>query len=353
MKRTALYEVHKKLGAKLVDFHGWELPIQYNSILKEHIAVRESTGIFDCSHMGQIFVKGKDAHKFTDFLITNSFQNKEDGEGVYSPLLYENGTFVDDLICYALHPDKVLMIVNASNVDKDFEWMQKHSAEFDVELENASEEFSLLAIQGKTAASIIDQLFPDCYSNLKTFSVAEKTYAGAKCFIAKTGYTGEAGVEVIIKNEAAPALLEKCVELGVAPCGLGARDSLRLEKGYSLYGNEIDDTTNALEAGLKWTVKFDKGDFIGKEALLKIQEEKPKRKLIGFKAKGRFIARHGDIVVDKNENPIGVVTSGIFSPSLKEPIGLAYINRDYAEDSIILKMNKKTGEAEITKRSFV
>jgi aminomethyltransferase len=353
MNKTALNDVHKKLGAKLVDFHGWELPIQYKSILKEHAAVRESTGIFDCSHMGQIFIKGKDAHRFTDFLITNKFQNKKDGEGVYSPLLYENGTFVDDLICYALHPDKVLLIVNASNVDKDFAWIQKHSQDFEVSLENASEEFSLLAIQGKTAAAVIETLFPDTYENMTSFSICEKEYEGQKCFIAKTGYTGETGVEVIIKNEGAPSLMEKAVEYGAIPCGLGARDSLRLEKGYSLYGNEIDDTTNALEAGLKWTVKFDKGNFIGKEALLKIQEEKPKRKIIGFKAKGRFIARQGDVVLDLNEKPIGIVTSGIFSPTLKEAVGLAYVDSNYSEATVLLKMNKKMGEADITKRMFV
>jgi len=353
MKKTALNEVHKKLGAKLVDFHGWELPIQYNSILKEHSAVRERVGVFDCSHMGQLFIKGPDAHEFTDYLICNKFQNMKDGAGVYSPLLNEKATFIDDLICYALHPDKVLLIVNASNVEKDYNWILDQQEGFDVNVENASDEFSLLAIQGKTAPDVLEKLFPDVYDSQEKFSILETNVLGHKCFVAKTGYTGEEGVEVILKNEYAPELLEKCVELGVTPCGLGSRDSLRLEKGYSLYGNEIDENCNALEAGLKWTVKFDKDKFIGKEALLTIQKNRPTRKLVGYKALGRFIARHGDIVMDHNENEIGVVTSGIFSPTLKEPIGLAYIDIDYERETIVLKMNKKSGEAKITKRSFV
>ena len=353
MKKTALNEVHQKLGAKLVDFHGWELPIQYNSILKEHSAVRDGVGVFDCSHMGQIFIKGPDAHKFTDYLVCNKFSNMIEGEGVYSPLLYENGTFVDDLICYALHPDKVLLIVNASNVEKDYNWILKNKEGYEVSVENASDEFSLLAIQGKTAAVLLEKIFPKIYEAQAKFSIVESNTFGDKCFIAKTGYTGEEGVEVIIKNKHAAKLLEQCVEFGATPCGLGARDSLRLEKGYSLYGNEIDETRNVLEAGLKWTVDFDKENFIGKKALLKIQEDRPTRKLIGFKAKGRFIARHGDIIMDHNQKEIGVVTSGIYSPTLKEPIGLAYIDRTYTEKTIVLKMSKKVGEADITKRTFV
>lgn len=353
MKKTALNAYHKELGAKCVDFHGWELPIQYNSIIKEHEAVRNNCGIFDCSHMGQVFVEGPQAHEFINYVISNKFENMTDGKGVYSPLLYENGTFVDDLIVYALNPQKVLIIVNASNVEKDFEWLKKHQSNFDINISNQSDNYSLLAIQGKNASSYIHNVFPDIFENLESFCVKETTFNGSSCFIAKTGYTGEPGIEVIIQNDAATSLMKSFIDNGVSPCGLGARDSLRLEKGYSLYGNEIDDSTNALEAGLAWTVKFDKENFIGKDALEKIKISGNKRKLIGFKVLDRAIARHGDKFIDDSGKEIGIITSGIFSPSLKQPIGLGYIESSYSEDTVKIQLSKKVATAEFCKRSFL
>lgn len=355
MQKTALYNLHTELKAKIVDFHGWALPIQYQSILKEHLAVRENSGIFDCSHMGQFFLEGADTHSYIDSMISNQFLNIDIEKGVYSPLLYENGTFVDDLIAYKLSDTEALIIVNASNIEKDFAWFQQHlkNSSLNVNLRNESEQYSLLAVQGKQVANVIDQVFPDLFQSLNSFQIRQLEFQDEICYIAKTGYTGESGIEIIVKNQQAESIMRSFLDAGVQPCGLGARDSLRLEKGYSLYGNDIDDSSNALEAGLSWTVDFDKENFIGKQALLDLKQNGLKRKFIGFKMIGRNISRSGDQILNSENQVIGKVTSGVFSPLLKQGIGLAYIDRDYKEPKIQIQMNKKIGEAEVTKRCFV
>ena len=353
--KTALFSHHEAHGGRIVDFAGWALPVQYESIIKEHQAVREEVGVFDCSHMGQFFVVGPDAEKFVNYMISNNLDKIENGRGLYSGLLYENGTFVDDIIVYKKASDDIFMVVNAANVDKDFAWFSSKLSEtdFDAQIVNRSEEFSLLAVQGPAAPEKLEELFPGLYSNLKTFGHCEISFAGVSGFMCRTGYTGEAGVELIIENAGAGELFEKLIEIGVRPCGLGARDSLRLEKGFSLYGHEINDQTNALEAGLAWVCDLNKDDFIGKQALVEIKEQGTTRKLIGFKAQVRPIPRDGDILLDIDGREIGFVTSGTMSKALDCGIGLAYIEKSYEGKSVKVQTRRKLMEVEICGRSFV
>ena len=354
-EKTALYNNHEAHGGRIVDFAGWALPVQYESIIKEHQAVREDVGVFDCSHMGQFFVDGPDAEKFVNYMISNNLNKIEEGRGLYTGLLYENGTFVDDIIVYKKSSDNIFMVVNAANVEKDFAWFTSKLAEtnFNAQIVNRSNEFSLLAVQGPAAPSKLDELFPGKYSTLKTFGHCEISFGGVSGFMCRTGYTGEAGVELIIENAGAGALFEKLIEIGVLPCGLGARDSLRLEKGFSLYGHEINDQINALEAGLGWVCDLNKEDFIGKQALVDIKEQGTTRKLIGFKAQVRPIPREGDTLLDANGSEIGFVTSGTMSKALNCGIGLAYIEKSYEGKSVQVQTRRKLMEVEICGRSFV
>lgn len=355
MKKTACYDVHLDLGAKMVDFAGWSMPVQYGSMIKEHESVREACGLFDCSHMGQVFVEGSDAEAFIQKLISNNLQRIRHGKAIYSGMLTEAGTFVDDLIVYWRGENRFMIIVNASNIEKDVAWM-KQVAETEgqnVEVDDRSEGHGLLAIQGPQAPQVVEKLFPGVYGELESFSFVETQHAGAPGFICRTGYTGEAGVEVIFPNEVMPQLMRAFIEAGALPCGLGARDSLRLEKGYSLYGHEITDETHALEAGLAWTVDLAKTDFIGKAALEKVKAEGQAHRLIGFVMEERAIARHGDDVCDAQGQAIGKVTSGVFSPALKKGIGLAYVPSDLEGDEVFMKVRKKVMKAKRHKRAFV
>jgi aminomethyltransferase len=354
-QKTALYEYHKELKARLVDFAGWDMPIQYNSILKEHESVRENCGLFDCSHMGQFFVSGADAQTFIGQLITNSLDRIKVGKAIYSPMLYDNGTFVDDLIVYWLADQSFMLVVNASNIDKDFAWMQGviDKFKFEVELKDRSSELSLLAIQGPTSPDLINAHLNGVFDELGSFEFKEIDFDGVDAWCCRTGYTGEKGVEVILPNEKAIALMKTFVDAGAAPCGLGARDTLRLEKGYSLYGNEIDDAHDPFTAGLKWTVDMSKSDFVGKGPLEAILKDGGPQKLVGYKVDGRALARHGAKVLNSEDQEIGVVTSGAFSPTLKQGIGLAYIHSDHQEDYIFLEVRNKKIEAKIHSRSFV
>jgi aminomethyltransferase len=353
--KTALYDNHEKHGGRIVDFAGWALPVQYDSILKEHQAVRDNVGVFDCSHMGQFFVSGPDASKFVNYMISNNLDKIEAGRGLYTGLLYENGTFVDDIIVYKKAENDIFMVVNAANVDKDFAWFSEKLKEskFDAKLVNRSNEYSLLAVQGPEAPAKLDQLFPGLYENLKTFGHCGIEYAGESGLMCRTGYTGEAGVELIIKNSVAGELFDTLIDIGVKACGLGSRDSLRLEKGFSLYGHEINDTTNALEAGLGWVCDLSKEDFIGKSALEKVKAEGTTRKLVGFKASVRPIPRDGDTLLDKDGKEIGFVTSGTMSKALDCGIGLAYICKAYSGDTVQVQTRRKLMEVELCGRTFV
>lgn len=334
MKRTPFYEIHVELNAKIAPFAGFEMPIQYEGIIAEHKRVRESVGVFDVSHMGELKVSGEDALKFLQKVTVNDVSKLAPGRAQYSAMCYENGGIVDDLLVYNLG-DYYMVVVNASNIEKDFEWIKSH-IEGDVKVENISDEVALLAVQGPKSLLTLQKLTDIDLSQIKYYHFVKGKLADVEMIISRTGYTGELGFELYF--EAKPelcrkiwnAIMEAGKEFNIAPVGLGARDTLRTEMGYMLYGNDIDETTNPLEAGLDWIVKFDKGDFIGKESLLKIKSEGLKRKLIGFVLEGRIPPRHGQEIF-KNGGKIGYVTSGTFSPILERGIGLGYVEIKFAK----------------------
>ena len=303
LKVTSLYQEHVKLKAKILPFGGFQMPIQYTSVKDEVLAVRKNVGIFDVSHMGEFFVKGKDAIRFVDFLITNDFQNAELKKAVYSPLCREDGTIVDDLIAYKLSPEVVLFCVIASNIEKDWNWIAQHN-DLGVEMINNSDAYSLLAIQGPKAAEAMQSLTSIDLNNMGYYTFQIGEFAGIKdVIVSATGYTGSGGFEIYFKNEDAETVWNKVFEAGAAfgikPIGLAARDTLRLEMGFCLYGNDINDTTSPLEAGLGWITKFDKA-YTNSENLKKQKEVGVTRKLVGFELIERGIPRHDYEIADAN-----------------------------------------------------
>ncbi len=356
-KKTPLYEEHLRLKAKIVDFAGWDMPIQYSSIIEETKTVRNSVGLFDVSHMGEIYIEGPDAVKFVDYIITNDFGSIKFGDAVYSPMCKEDGGIIDDLIAYKISKEKALLVVNASNKDKDYEWIKKQSENFDVEVIDRSDEKALVALQGPKAEELLQKLADIKLNEIGFYQFAEGRVRGIKAQISRTGYTGEDGFEIMVEAEAAVplwrSLLEYGSEYGIKPAGLGARDLLRLEASYLLYGNDMDESTNPIEAGISWAVKLDKGDFIGREALLKVKEEKPKRKLVGMILEGRNIARHG-YKIFKDGEEIGFITSGGYSPTLEKSIALGYVKKPYNKKGTELEVQirKKMVKAEVIKLPF-
>lgn len=326
IRKTHLNEIHKKYGGKLVDFHGWELPVQFESIIKEHLSVRNSAGIFDVSHMGQIFVEGKDARCFLDYINSNNVFKLEKGQGVYSHLPNEKGGVVDDVINFCLDDKRFLVIVNATTTEKDYEWFIENSKNYDVKIYNKSDEYSMIALQGPKTPNIMEKLAPEILKYPR-FGIIEKKLHSKDCFISRTGYTGEDGFEITAPNEIISDIWEELMQLGkeydIKPCGLGSRDSLRLESGYLLYGSDIDDEHSSYEAGYGWVVKLNKGNFIGKEVLEKQKKEGIKRKLTGIIME-TGVPRAGYNVFD-NEKLIGTLTSATYSPSLKKSIGMGYM----------------------------
>ena len=327
LKKTPLNEVEKELGGKMVDFGGWELPVQFSGILDEHEAVRTRVGVFDVSHMGEITVKGPQAMELLQRATCNDVTKLADGRIHYNGLLYPNGAFVDDILIYQNSGNDFFVVVNASNTDKDFEWLQQSGQGLDAEVRNVSAEYAQLAIQGPEAEAILQPLTDANLADIKYYRFTRGLVDGARAIISRTGYTGEDGFEIYVAPSDAPGILRKLVDLGVKPCGLGARDTLRLEAKMALYGNDIDHTTTPIEADLGWIVKLDKGDFAGRDVLAREKEEGPRRKLVGFEMVDRGIARHGYPIVEGGEE-IGVVTSGTHSPTLKKAIGLAYLPLD-------------------------
>lgn len=358
-KRTPFLEIHKHAGAKLVDFGGWEMPIQYTSIIDEHLTTRSHAGLFDISHMGEFEVTGKDTIEFVQRLITNDISKINIGQALYTPLCYENGTFVDDIIVYLLNSDKILLVVNASNSDKDFLWIDDicNKSKLNVELRNISDMTALLALQGPNAAKILEKVVEHDLGSINNFGSVFCNAGDVEVMVSKTGYTGESGFELFFNVKEAVILWEKLVTaggpFGLKPVGLGARDTLRLEAGMRLYGNDIDDTVTPIEAGLSWAVNFDKECFVGKEALVK-QSGNVKRRLIGFEMIDKSIARHGYPVCKGGIN-IGSVTSGTFSPSLKKPIGMAYVCNEYTEigSEIEIEIRGKNHMAKVVSLPFV
>ena len=327
LKKTPLNATHRELGGKMVDFGGWDLPVQFSGILEEHEAVRTAVGVFDVSHMGEVTVRGPQALELLQRTTCNDVAKLADKQAHYNGLLYPNGTFVDDILIYRIAADDYFVVVNASNTDKDYEWLAKAAEGLDVEVRNVSADYAQLAIQGPRAEGVLQPLTDLDLSAMKYYRFDRGTVDGVPAIVSRTGYTGEDGFEVYLSPDAAPKLLRKLVDLGVKPCGLGARDTLRLEAKMALYGNDIDDTTTPLEADLGWIVKLDKGDFAGRDVLQREKAEGPARKLVGFEMIDRGIGRHGYPIVDGGSE-VGVVTSGTHSPTLKKAIGLAYLPLD-------------------------
>jgi len=324
--QTPLRDRHEALGAKLIEFGGWMMPVQYAGILEEHRAVRERVGLFDVSHMGELDVVGPDSLAALQALTPNDVSKLEDGRIHYSAFLTERGTFVDDLLVYRRAADSYLVVVNASNTPKDFDWARER-ARGQVRVADRSADYALIAVQGPKSAALLSRLSKPDPSDLPYYGFRDTEVAGAKTLVSRTGYTGEDGFEVYCRPEDADRIFRRLLEEGqregVAPCGLGARDTLRLEAKMALYGNDIDDTVTAYEADLGWIVKPAKGDFLGREALLAQKAAGVPRKLVGFEMSDRGIARHG-YPAKTAEGP-GVVTSGTHSPTLGKPIGLALL----------------------------
>ncbi|HEX9160652.1 MAG TPA: glycine cleavage system aminomethyltransferase GcvT [Thermoanaerobaculia bacterium] len=327
LKKTPLNDLEKELGGKMVDFGGWELPVQYSGILDEHEAVRTKVGIFDVSHMGEITVRGGKASELLQKATCNDVSKLEDGRAHYNGLLYPTAGFVDDILIYRNSSNDYFVVVNASNSDKDFEWLSECAKGMDVEVKNVSADYAQLAIQGPDAQRILQPLTDVDLAPMKYYRFAKGKVDGAPAIVSRTGYTGEDGFEVYVAPGHGSRIMRKLVDAGAKPCGLGARDTLRLEAKMALYGNDIDHSTTPLEADLGWIVKLDKGDFMGRDVLERERAEGPRRKLVGFEMVDRGIARHGYPVIDGKEE-IGVVTSGTHSPTLKKAIGLAYLPLD-------------------------
>jgi aminomethyltransferase len=328
LRTTPLNSVHRALGAKMVDFGGWDMPVQYSGVIDEHNTVRTAVGVFDVSHMGEIEIRGPEAAQLTDFVTTNSVLKLKLGQAHYSGLLYDHGGFVDDILVHKVADDHYFLCVNASNQQKDFDHIVAQNR-FDAEVEFASDRYAQIAIQGPHARATLQKLTPVDLSSIKYYWFTDGEVCGVPARIAHTGYTGEQGFEVYIDPAEAVKVWEQMVAAGAKPCGLGARNTLRLEAKMALYGHEIDASISPLEADLGWIVKLDKGEFVGRGALLQQKESGVKRKLVGFEMRGRGIGRDG-YEVQLNGAPAGWVTSGSPSPTLCKNIGLCYLPVDQA-----------------------
>lgn len=334
LKRTPLYEEHHAAKAKLIDFGGWEMPVQYAGVIEEHHTVRTKAGLFDVSHMGEVDVKGKDALPFVQNLITNDVTKIQDGQILYSPMCYPNGGIVDDLLVYRYGTEHFYIVVNASNTDKDYAWMLEQTKGYDVQLDNISAQVAQLAIQGPLAEKILQKLTPTDLSEIKYYWFKHGEVNGVPCLISRTGYTGEDGFEVYMVTDKAPELWRRILEVGapegIQPIGLGARDTLRFEAKLPLYGNELSAEISPLEAGIGFFVKLAKEKFIGKEALADQKEKGLTRKLVGLEMVERGIAR-SHYPIQKDGEEVGFITSGSFSPTLNKNIALGLIHADLAE----------------------
>lgn len=355
MKKTTLHSIHKELGAKMVEFAGWEMPVQYEGIRQEHLAVRKSSGLFDVSHMGEIEVRGPDAIRFCQWVTTNDVKKVADFQAQYTLLCNNEGGVVDDVIIYKFSDEYFLFCVNASNSDKDFAWIKKEEDNFNVEVSDKSSEFSQIAIQGPDSKTILSKSVEQSLDDIKKFRFKILDWKGYEMIVARTGYTGEEGFEIFLPWDGAPALWKSLMESGsefeIKPCGLAARDTLRIEMGYSLYGHEIDEDINPLEAGLSRYIKLDNDNFIGKAALTKSLDAGLKNKLVGFELLERGIPREGYDIF-KNGTFLGNVTSGTLSPSLEKPIGLGYLNIKADDDRIQIQIRDTLRDAKIVNIPF-
>ena len=358
MKKTALYEKHVALGAKIVSFSGYEMPVRYGSELEEHHAVRKSVGMFDVSHMGEFLVKGPKALDLIQKVSSNDASKLNVGKVQYSYMPNATGGIVDDLLVYMLKPEEYMLVVNAGNIQKDWDWIVQHN-DVEAELENISDNVSLLAVQGPKAEKVIQKLTNTDLSSLSyyTFSKGNIGTITDGAIISATGYTGSGGVEIYVYNEFAGQVWDEIMKAGeefdIKPAGLGARDTLRLEMGYALYGNDIDDTTSPIEAGLGWITKFTK-DFVNTENLKKQKEDGAAKKLAGFRMEERGIPRSGYDLLNENDEIIGRVTSGSMSPSLGVGIGMGYVQSKFAspDTELLIAIRKRKLKVKIVKPPF-
>jgi aminomethyltransferase len=357
LKQTPLAQVHRALGARMIDFHGYEMPVQYVGVLEEHRIVRSRVGLFDLSHMGEFELTGPGALETLSFITTNDPSKLRVGEIQYTMLTDKDGGIIDDILVYRIE-EGFFLVVNASNTQKDYAWIERHLHN-GTTLRNRTDELALIAVQGPYSAPLVEDVLPVSVGELKSYRFVDTTYKGHKIRLSRTGYTGEDGFELYFPNDLAVTLwdnlMEKGKRLGAAPIGLGARDTLRLEMRMPLYGNDIDQTTTPLEAGLARFVKFDKGDFIGRNALAAQREQGIGRKLVGFTMVDKGIPRQGYTLTNEQGEEIGHVTSGTHSPSLDHPIGMGYVPLDLSQPGtkINVMIRKKSARAEIVKGRFL
>lgn len=360
LKRTPLFQAYKKYGAKSIDFGGWELPVHFSSILEEHQAVRNEAGLFDVSHMGEVLVEGSGAEDYINYLITNDVTKIKIDQAQYTAMCYSDGGTVDDLLVYKLGNEKYLLVINASNIDKDYEWMKQH-VKGDVTLQNISNDIAQLAIQGPKAEGILQKLTEQDLSEIGFFHFAQHVNIDGitDVIVSRTGYTGEDGFELYLAKDKAQAIWEKLLESGgndgLKPCGLGARDTLRFESRLALYGQELTKEISPLEAGIGFAVKLNKeSDFISKDILTVQKQKGLKRKLVGVEVTGKGIPRSGYKVFSEDEEEIGYITSGTHAPSLKKSLGLALVSVDHADlgKKIRIEIRNKKIEAVVVKTPF-
>jgi len=358
MEKTKFYNIHEKLNAKLVDFAGYKMPVQYSSIINEHRAVRKSVGVFDVSHMGEVIVKGDKALEFVQHITVNDASKLTNGKAQYSAMCFRDGGIVDDLLVYRFDENEFMLVINGSNIEKDIDWMIENNP-MNAEIVNESDEYSLLAVQGPNSKNTL-QLICSSPLELEYYSFLKTEISGMEVIVSRTGYTGELGFEIYFKGDESDAekiwnsIFEAGKEFDIQPVGLGARDSLRLEMGFCLYGNDINETTNPIEAGLGWITKMKKGDFVGVDAIAKVKESGVKRKLVAMITDQKAFPRHG-YDITKHGNKIGVITSGTVSPILEKPIALGYVNIVEAEvgNKINFLIRNKEIPATIVKLPFV
>jgi len=358
LKRTPLYAFHVAHGGRMVDFAGWEMPVQYRSILEEHKAVRHAAGLFDVSHMGEVDVRGSEALKFLNRLVTNDVGKLFPGRVLYSPMCYVDGGVVDDLLVYMRGKDDYFLCINAGNIDKDLAWIRQQAVKFDVTITDRCADYALLAVQGPKAVAIVQSLTSAKLDSIKYYHFDEGVVAGVSCILSRTGYTGEDGFElyhpVADAERLATALLEAGAPQGLELAGLGARDSLRLEAGYPLYGHELSKEISPLTAGLGWTVKLDKaGGFIGREALAHEAQHGSARKVVFFKTGDRRIVRAETLVTDARHATVGMVLSGTLSPILNEAIGSAIVGVSAAQRAIMVDIRGTEIPLKLVKPPFL
>jgi aminomethyltransferase len=354
MKETCLHDRHVKLGALMSPFGGFDMPIQYEGIVEEHNAVRKAVGVFDVSHMGEVLVSGPESEKFVNYIFTNDLTGAENGKIFYGMMLHPTGGVVDDLLVYKRNDTEFFLVINAANIDKDVAWIQENAAKFDVKVDHLSDSYGELAIQGPEAEKTLKDVLGIDAGELGFYTFKDITIDGEPAIVSRTGYTGEDGFEVYASPEKTQMLWDKLMAAGVAPCGLGCRDTLRFEAGLPLYGDELTDEITPIEGGLGMFVKLEKPDFIGREVVAEQKANGVTRKVIGLEVNGQAIPRHGYDVLNENDEVIGAITTGYHSITLDKNLAMALIDAKYAKlgTPIKVKVRRKVFPAVVVKKRF-